>query len=510
MNQNLKSLVLMDSILLADQHLCMKDTKAVLINKVEDQYHIIIENPYHANSDNFLVINKSDLDFFKEKPFEDKLKEDFPGLRIISDRYIYNEEGELTYNDTNSNVFIMNDGYVVAKFQNCIENDRLSVKEEFYDETFEKQFEQFLYDKNEKIKALFESNFIEINRNVDRSGELRVFFDYVSDFKNGIRSYEEQLAHEYIAENRLRPETLRRLSFKEDLIIKNFPIVDLQLGNIYKITEDHILENDKKLHKDDFYQIVKRSNDRFYFELVSNVNEIRRGKGKERAIIFNGTERSVREILRNVTAPEVSKLKNSDLFVDFKIGEEIEFKFDKFKAGHKSRENKDILIKKGSKGVIIESDYKVRILVTDPDTNNIMFKDLYRSEVLTITNKTGVNYNWMALPFTTSVEYQGKWFTELPLENARLYYNGNIVGELENTGELDLPKNIKRNFDLHVADLFKNIKASDIKNTYIPNEDKRVLTVNYLMKDQFNDINFSEYVQQFVSKNENKFKNKYH
>lgn len=480
MKNDLKELRLNNSALFKSSYFYQEGTKGILLHKdVEnDLYHVLIENELLASKDDYLILNKKEFMPFSEKVFRNQLESDFGNIEIYTNRYQYDEKGEIHENQNYRVDFFRRDK-ILARFQRNMENDYERFNERYYDEKFKSTFKEFLLDKDDSVRNLFKTNFIDLDILFNNNVLLTNFINYASMGKYGLRNFEEQLAHDYIEKNQLNPNILRRLRYKERLIKSNFPIVDLQMGKFYKITKDVKLSNGKQVKKGDFYQIVKRWNDSYYFELL-NMEENNNQYKSNKAIVFNGNKSMISELLREITQIEEIKLKKSKLIKGFQFGEEVEFTVDKLRV---VGEEKEVWIPKGSKGFVLEYDHKVRMMIVHPETNSIMFKDLYRSEVFKTTKPKNNKLEWLALPYTTSTEMQGKWFKELPTMKARLYHNGEIVGELDHKGEIYFKDHqAKSDFNKQVNNLFDSLPKEIKKMATFSEKEKDIIVSNYLLK----------------------------
>lgn len=496
MNQELKTLSTINPMLLKG-NFYQENTKAVLLhmNKEYDQYHIIIENSSLANKDKYFILNREEFLCFRETGFKNKLNDELSNIDVLSNKHIYDPRGEIIDKEEFNVSLVDHEGKFLVRFESNCYNDDTKIKEYFSNEEFENNFKNFLKKNADAVKKIFESHFIKLDRDLSYEKIRDVFVNYVADGKHTIRKFEEQLAHEYIAENRLKPSILSRLSYKEKLIKDHYPISDLQLGNIMKVEEDLILENGKELKKGDFYQIVKKYNDLTYFELI-NIDQENDFNGKK-AIIFENKKGRLNHALRNITEIEKEKLKRSELFERFEIGAEIEFVFDKKRN---TPEGKEVLIQKGSKGIVIESDYKVRLMIKEKGTDNVMYKDFYRSEIMSIGRETKKNYDWYALPITTSIEVQGRWFEDIPNSLSNVYYKGESVGILNDNGRLSLNEKYRNQFDENMKNTFETLPNEYKKRIdELHRMDKEIIMVNHLLNvNNMNKNSFKNIVDNYL------------
>lgn len=504
MKQEIKELHLNNSVFLKGAFLYQEGSKGILLHKdvVNEKYHVIIENPIFANRDQFFVLDKKEFSLFSERKMEDKLKKDFPNIEVVHDRYKFNSDGDIEEN-VSYQVNILNNGKVVARLNKNMVNDQEKIDVLFFDNKFKSDVYAYWFQNNESAKKMFKHNFIDINRELTTKDTISVFVDYITQSKNAVRSFDEQLAHKYISLNGLDDGIIKRLVYKEELVKKHFPLIDLQLGKIYKVDNDLDMGEGKKVKKGDFYQIVKSWNKNFYFELV-NIDENNNKYRENKAIIFNSSIKNASKFLREITKIEETKLRRSSIISGLDFGEEVVFTHAKTQIVNGKKEE---LIPKGAKGVILDYDHKVRMLVFNEETKDIMYKDLYRSEVFKTTEKTGDKYEWLALPYTTSFEIQGKWFKELPMSMSRIYLNGDIVGELNSEGDIRFrEEKSEKRFNSYVDDLFLDLDSNIKRAINFRPKEKKALVVNFLLKQQYlnKETAFEDYMGKIIKINENR------
>lgn len=433
-NVLLKGVRLNQPVMLRRTHFFDTGSRAICLTESEDSenFMFLIKNEMAANQDGFFILGREELDFFDKTPFHNFFNDEFKGLDVVSNKYYACEDGSLDINEPHTLYFTYNGNYVGKWIINS-EDDQMKIEKIYIDENFKSEFEFFMMKKDREAKELFYKNAINLKWDLDQEELEKSFSNYISDYTYGLRTFEEQLTHEYIRLNKLNPGILRRFDFRDELIKENLPFTDLQTGIMFKVLDTVELEKNKMLKKGDFYQIVKKWNSEYFLELL-NIDENLEYNGKSRALVLSCNKEMLKDNFRNVLSIEKEALYHSNVIKGLSVGEEVEFQYDLLK---KVRGADPVNIKKGMTGIVLESDYKIRLAIKDDKTENVLYRDFYRSEVLKVTSLKDEVREWMVTPQKINTDQQSVWGKNREINGAKLYNKGRFIAELDKNDRLN-------------------------------------------------------------------------
>lgn len=433
-NVLLKGLRLNQPVILRGNNFFDAGSRAICLTESEDSenFMFLIKNEMAAGQDGFFILGREDLDFFEKTQFHNFFNDEFNGLDVISNKYYACADGSLDVNEPYTLYFTYNGKYV-SKWVINSEDDQMKIDKTYIDENFKSEFEFFMIKKDREAKELFDKNAISLKWSLDKEELEKSFCNYISDYSYGLRTFEEQLTHEYIRLNKLNPGMLRRFDFRDELIKDNLPFTDLQTGVMFKVLDTIDLEKNKILKKGDFYQIVKKWNSEYFLELL-NIDEELVYNGKGRAIVLSCDKEMLKENFRNVLGIEKEALYHSNVIKGLNVGEEVEFKYDLLK---KVKGSEPVNIKSGMKGIVLESDYKIKLAIKDDNSNEVLYRDFYRSEVLRVTNIKDEIREWMVTPQKINSDQQCVWGANREISGSKLYHKGRFIAELDKNDRLN-------------------------------------------------------------------------
>jgi hypothetical protein len=433
-NVLLKGVRLNQPVILRRTNFFDAGSRAICLTESEDSenFMFLIKNEMAAGQDGFFILGREELDFFDKTPFHNFFNDEFKGLDVVSNKYYACSDGSLDVNEPYTLYFTYNGKYV-GKWTIDSEDDQMKINKVYIDENFKSEFEFFMMKKDREAKELFYKNAINLKWDLDKEELEKSFCNYISDYSYGLRTFEEQITHEYIRLNKLNPGILRRFDFRDELIKDNLPFTDLQTGIMFKVLDTVELEKNKILKKGDFYQIVKKWNSEYFLELL-NIDDDLAYNGKSRALVLSCDKEMLKENFRNVLSIEKEALYHSNVIKGLGVGEEVEFKYDLLK---KVRGAEPINIKSGMKGIVLESDYKIRLAIKDEKTSEILYRDFYRSEVLKVTNVKDEVREWMVTPQKINSDQQCVWGINKEISGSKLYHNGRFIAELDKNDRLN-------------------------------------------------------------------------